>query len=194
MKSPSEGGGQADGQPAAAIVLRAEAQRQFTVLPAQRADTFEPFPLPRIPVSLLAWCSTLGGMFRQKHNRCLACLLTLDPRQRRWTRAIVPSQRCDPRRSVIHVDAASTSELPAGCVVAGSSQSAVLAEPADASALIPTFDGLHVVDDLSADPDDLASHCFVRADGLLFPISAEAVIFDDWVAALRQHADRLTFE
>jgi hypothetical protein len=175
-------------------VLRVEPQRQFTVTPTPGTQTFEPFALPRVPVSLLAWCGTLAGMFREKHQRCLGCLLTLDPRQRRWTRAVVPSQRCEVRRSAIHVDAAGTSDVPAGCVVAGSSQSAVLAEPAEASWLVPAFDGLHVVDDLAGSEGDTSSHCFVRAGGVLFPVGPEAVVFDDWVAALRQHADRLTFE
>lgn len=87
-------------------------------------------------------------------------------------------------------------DLPPGCVVAGSSQPAVLAEPAEASWLVPAFDGLHIVDDVAVrDADgEPASHCFVRAGGILHPVGAEAVIVDDWVAALRQHAERMTFE
>jgi hypothetical protein len=106
---------------------------------------------------------------------------------------VIPDQRCEARRTVI--TSAPAVDVPFGCVVAGSSQSAVLAEPAEASWLVPSFDGVHVVDDVRVDDgEEPASHCFVRAGGVLHPVGAEAVISDDWVAALRQHADRMTFE
>lgn len=170
---------------------------KFTVLPGPHARRFESFSLPRVPVSLLAWCGTLAEMFRQKHSRCLGCILTLDPSAGRWTRAVVPPQSCEAGRVVMDAGALLAAELPSGCVVAGSSQSAVLRKPAEATTLVPNFDGLHVVDNVAGhrnEQQSAAPHCFVRAGGMIVPVGAELVVFDDWVGALRQHADRLTLD
>src|SRR4051812_43022528 len=56
----------------------------------------EPFPLPRLPLGVLHWCSAVAALARARHRACLAVVLLLDPELRRWVPTL-PTQACSRR-------------------------------------------------------------------------------------------------
>src|SRR3982074_3502309 len=55
---------------------------------------FQPFRLPKLPLSLARWTNAFGYALRQRRGACVALTLLLDCEQRQWVIPAVPTQDC----------------------------------------------------------------------------------------------------
>jgi hypothetical protein len=150
-----------------------------------------PLVLPRLPLSLVRWCTALADLHWSQHRRCMGIFLLLDAGTSRWD-TIIPRQRC--RRRLAHLslrlppDQALTSES----LLAGSVQTACVQDPVQAARLVPPFDGLHIVQCPPRTAGRLQhTYILLRSDGQVSLIHPDAVLVDDLVQTLREHARRL---
>lgn len=150
--------------------------------------SFSPFPFPFFPLSQSCWLTGLAEMFRQRHQRCLAALLVLQLESQQWTTPLLPTQRCSKDGASFRLLPSDYSELAPTCRVAGSFQSARFAGVSDLRALVPPFDGLHLVHCWSG--SGFSKSYFLRIAGTLHDVLPEQVMFDDWRAFLHQYRDR----
>jgi hypothetical protein len=159
-----------------------------------RTDTpithaFTPLPLPFLPVSQSAWLTCLADLFYARHQRMIASLLILNLNSQEWTMPLLPTQECRIDGAAFQVHEQDLALLPGACRVAGSFQMAHAPTTADASALIPPLDGLHIVYSLDSRQ---SKHCFLRAKGQLTQVLPESVIIDDWRRYLFEYRERIT--
>jgi hypothetical protein len=179
-----------DGPPSRAARLVPGEEGRLLIQPL--AATGTPFPLPRMPTTLMYWCTTLATRFRRQHHACLAVVLLLDPELRRWSPHL-PSQTCGRRELRWTLRASDYTELPDRLLVAGSFQSAPAGGLLDAHRRAPSFDGVHVVDQRRpAGRGRRRTTLFVRAAGREASLADPAAFtVDDVDAALRDAAARI---
>jgi hypothetical protein len=147
------------------------------------------FALPRLPASLLQWLSNLADAHRHRSGRCLAALLLLDPREPGWLQPEIPSQICYPdavRWSLCLEDLANRSDNP---LIAGSYQAVPVANLDEALAIIPPFDGLHVIQSSSETPPH--AYLFCRCNGQNRLADPATLIDNDWGRLLDELGQRI---
>ncbi len=156
---------------------------------APASSSFSPFVLPFFPVSQSAWLTCLCDLFFARQQRMIAAFLILNTNNQQWTRPLPPSQRCGVDGVTFQLREEDLFVLPDACRVAGSFQLAHAAALDDAQALIPPFDGLHIVYSIDLRQ---TKHCFLRQENQVCHVLPESVIIDDWRRYLHEHRDRLT--
>jgi hypothetical protein len=178
------------------LVRHGEGALLVTALAGERADPgFSPFPLPPLPLSQHCWLTGLGAEFLGRHERCLAALLVLDCVERRWVRPVLPAQTCGRDGTCWTLDLGDDGPLPVPRRVAGSFQVRAATDVMDAASSVPHLDGLHIVQAAQAARDGQAVvYCFLHFDGETAVALPESVFADDWEHALREAADRMTFD
>jgi hypothetical protein len=157
------------------------------------ADAFDPFPLPPLPLSQHCWQTGLAAEFGRRHRRCLAALLVLDCRRRRWARPLLPAQACGRDGACWTLDPGGDARRPPpGYRVGGSFQACRAGDLFEAAAAVPPLDGLHVV---QADTGrGWAAFAFLRAGGQTTVVPHEHATADDWDQALAEAAGWMTFD
>jgi hypothetical protein len=150
---------------------------------------FEPFRFPPLNVSLDCWLVGLAEFFYGKYQRGITAVLMIHPGERRWVEPFLPRQQCG-------VDGASFQLLPAdfqslgGLRIGGSFQAGTTVYAENARALVPEFDGLHIV--YGQQEVIRRRHFFLRVDSQIHQVLPEDVLVDDWREFLHFHQHRLT--
>lgn len=176
------------------IHLDRDRNGQLIVLPAPATGSarppFRPFALPRLPLSLHCWMTGLGAEFQRRYEgRCVAMLLVLDCRDGRWVRPVIPAQTCGREGSAWTMD---LGDEPLGPDqhVGGSFQVRQARDVVDATATVPLFDGLHVVETLRG--RETMAYLFHRASDETICVPADDAMVDDWAEAMAEAAPRMT--
>ena len=146
-------------------------------------------PLPFIPKLLTDHLAVLCELVWQRHRRCFAVVLLLNPQTGDWCYG-VPRQRCGKTASCWSTLRRHVPEAPEDTLLAGSFQTRVLAPGEDAADAVPPVPGAHIVHEIK--PQHLI-RCFLRLDDRTHPVAARVVIADDLEAALEGWMPRLTF-
>lgn len=147
------------------------------------------FALPPLAVSSVMWMSALAGTFYERNGRCLTLTLMLNLTERSWAQPVIPTQRCSSEGSAWSYRAEDFADLPDGVVIAGSFASTTASDIAGMYALVPEFDGLHVIAGVGADAKTLMGVVTLSGEPLV--IEASRIVEDDWVKTLAVHASRL---
>jgi len=165
-------------------------------------QTFEPFSLPRLAHSQLSWMQTLGRRMFYNAGCCLGLSLTLDVAARVWTAPLVPFQRCRKDGVSWAFNPREMADLPPSWRLGGSFQTVDLGtDNEELAALVPPFDGLHVVAVNKSEPQFVAT--FVRHSVPVFEgevvhhvtaVPWEQLVYDDWKLMLDHNAQRLQVE
>lgn len=176
------------------IRLVRNAQGELLVTPADSAQpsvSFDPFILPRIPLSLHCWLTGFGNEFRRRHDRCVAALFVLDCRSHGWITPVIPSQTCGRDGAAWTLDLGGH-RLPSHHRIGGSFQMRVARDVMEAIETVPDFDGFHIVQTLVAQKS--MAYCFLHASGETGVLPAEEAMEDDWAKALAEALWRMTLE
>lgn len=154
------------------------------------AKTFEPFVLPRLPESLLQWCTIVGDRVWSRRRRCLAVLLLLCCRSGRWTLRL-PAQRCGSDDACWTVATASIPGLPDDVWLGGTFQTRVIApseHPADA---IPPVPGMHFMQGVGTSRDAGKVWTFIRMEGPARLVEPSRLVVSDWSVTVDEALPRL---
>jgi len=150
---------------------------------------FSPFPLPRLPLSLVRWSGAVADLYWREERACMALVLLLEPTTGRWL-AIPPSQRCDRHRPHWRLRERDFSDLPPQILTCGSFQTAAAADVFAAARCVRAYDGVHLIQQPGG--GDRLAWIFLTCDGgealLAHPV---AVLVDDVEDTLRRYAHRL---
>lgn len=156
--------------------------------------TFDPFPLPPLPLSLHCWLTGLAAEFHRRHRRCLAALLLLDCEQRRWVQPLVPAQACGRDGAAWTLDPGNAPRPHVHRRVAGSFQTRDADDLFDAAGSVPQLDGLHLVQALMGKAPISVVFMFLHAEGETNIVAPDNVMHDDWDEALIEAAGRMTID
>lgn len=162
------------------------------------ASAFDPFPLPPLPLSQHCWLTGFAAEFRRRHQRCVAALLILDCRSRRWVRPLVPAQACGRDGACWTLNLGTGPRPPRGGRVAGSFQTRLARGLFEAAATVPPLDGLHVVQAGGGGEgrggEDWSVYTFLRLGGQTSVVPPDDLMVDDWDQALAKASGRMRFE
>lgn len=152
------------------------------------ASAFEPFPLPKIPLSKLSWAGTFCEIAWQRHRRCVGIVLLVNTRTHRWGFGF-PARRCSKTAACWSVSRADFPQLGDAVFLGGSFQCRLLASGEEPEDAVPPADGLHIV--MVVKGEDREVWGFVRAEDQVRHIPPEDVAIDDWAATFEECRDRL---
>ncbi len=144
--------------------------------------------LPKLPLSLVYWMTGLGQLFWIEHRRCIGLLLMLDLEYRRWT-CLIPTQNCTPQAVQWKTTSEDLVDQPSHLFIAGSFQTTSISGMYDAHALVPAFDGLHLIQQV--DREDGGAWSFIHSDGEPALADPSSVLGDDLSDTLRRYTHRL---
>jgi hypothetical protein len=159
------------------------------VAPAVSGTDVEPARLPVLPKMLTDHLALLCELVWQRHRRCFAVVLLLNPNTQDWCYA-VPRQRCGRTASCWSTLRRDVPEAPEDTLLAGSFQTRVLAPGEDPADAVPPLPGVHMVHTVQPEHE---IRCFLRVDDQTHPVAARVVIVDDMEVAMQGWLPRLTF-
>jgi hypothetical protein len=145
-------------------------------------------PLPKVPISLVHWLTALGQLFWSEHQKCLGLLLMLDLEYRRWT-WLIPTQTCTSRGVQWKTKLSDMIDQPPHLLIAGSFQTTAAGGVFDAHALVPAFDGLHLVQQV--DQQEGGAWSFIHCDTESALVDPLSILGDDLRDTLHRYIDRL---
>lgn len=174
--------------------------QRLMVRPTRYGKRFRPFPLPRMTLSLLHYCSAVADRFRREHAKALMLVLMLDRTTRSWVTPVLPSQRCARRRALWLRRVSDFAGLPSHILVGGSYQTLPVKDVFDAAASVPAVAGVHVVRRLGPNAQEV--WVFLRLDDTgrkSEPSDAQlaepsSLLVDDVEAILSRHPERLKLD
>jgi hypothetical protein len=138
-----------EGSPPSSRLVRLSFDRRGHLIAAPisrgRKWGFEAFPLPRLPLSTLRWCSAVARLLRCRSGVCLAVVLLVDRDLRRWF-PVLPTQTCSEAGISWPLLASDYTTLSSRLLIAGSFQSLMVGGLFEAAEHVPTFDGVHVIE------------------------------------------------
>jgi hypothetical protein len=120
-------------------------------------------------------------------------LLLLDCRAKHWMLPAIPAQAYGADGTCWTLDLGDGVILPTHQRVAGSYQTARIADATEAAGAVPALDGLHLVQ-AAGDPEPGDAYCFLHAQGQVHRVEPREVLGDDWDQALADAADRMAFD
>jgi len=161
--------------------------------PLEDPERFEPFRLPKLPLSLARWTNAFGYRVRRRRDVCVALILMLDCEQRQWVTPAVPTQECNHERVLWNLRASDYGDRRGAERIAGSFQTwAADAEPIDIADHLPAFDGLHLVDQYQG-KELHRSWMFLRCAGENSLADPAEILVDELRSTLRRYSHRMTF-
>ncbi|HYE19756.1 MAG TPA: hypothetical protein VEA69_15000 [Tepidisphaeraceae bacterium] len=154
--------------------------------------------MPRVPLSLLAWCAAVGEAVWRRHRACVALALLLDCEARRWVSPpLIPHQRCGRRRVTWSLEGPDSAGLPARLRAGGSFQCLPPGDPFSVHRAVPRFGGVHAVAQRPGRHRPSGGTLFfLRTDATGDAALADpaGTTGDDVDAALREAAGRLVID